>query len=96
MPFPVQKERGISMKITRRKFLGGMGVAALSSSAACGKKLKQPEFNVPEVELKTKGALKTTTICPYCAVGCGMIVSQKNGNIVSIEGDPEHPVAALI
>ena len=34
------------------------------------------------------------TVCSYCAVGCGMVaaVEKGSGNIVNIEGDPEHPI----
>ena len=33
-----------------------------------------------------------TTICPYCGVGCGVLMAVENGKIVNIEGDPDHPV----
>ena len=45
--------------------------------------------------LKTQYAKETTTICPYCAVGCGAIVhTSKNGDgrIINIEGDPDHVI----
>ncbi len=35
---------------------------------------------------------KTVTVCPYCSVGCGMIVNSLDNKILSIEGDPENPV----
>ena len=41
---------------------------------------------------KLRGAKESTTICPYCAVGCGLIVSTRDGNIINIEGDPDHPI----
>jgi formate dehydrogenase major subunit len=33
------------------------------------------------------------SVCPYCAVGCGQLVSVRGGKIVNIEGDPESPVS---
>ena len=45
--------------------------------------------------LKTKYAKETTTICCYCAVGCGAIVhtSRKgDGRVINIEGDPDHVI----
>ena len=33
-----------------------------------------------------------TTICPYCGVGCGVLMAVENGKIVNIEGDPDHPI----
>jgi formate dehydrogenase major subunit len=33
-----------------------------------------------------------TSICPFCAVGCGQLVYAKNGRPLHIEGDPRSPV----
>src|SRR6266850_581256 len=33
------------------------------------------------------------SVCPYCAVGCGQLVSVQNKKIVNIEGNPESPVS---
>lgn len=35
---------------------------------------------------------KTPTICPYCAVGCGLIVTSVGGKVIDVEGDPYHPI----
>ena len=42
--------------------------------------------------LKIKDAKVTQTICPYCSVGCGIIVHTKDGKVVNTEGDPDHPI----
>lgn len=37
----------------------------------------------------------TTSVCCYCAVGCGLLVhtaDNGNGVAVNIEGDPDHPI----
>lgn len=44
------------------------------------------------LNLKIKYAKESTTICPYCAVGCGQIVSVSKGKVINIEGDPDHPI----
>lgn len=31
------------------------------------------------------------TTCPYCGVGCGVVVTQKPNGSVSVAGDPDHP-----
>ena len=32
------------------------------------------------------------SVCPYCAVGCGQLVSARGGQIVNIEGNPDSPI----
>ncbi len=29
--------------------------------------------------------------CPYCGVGCGLLVGLRDGAVVKVEGDPDHP-----
>ena len=41
---------------------------------------------------KLRNSQKFTTICPYCAVGCGQILSVVNGKVINVEGDSEHPI----
>jgi formate dehydrogenase major subunit len=43
-------------------------------------------------ELRIKDAKETHTVCPYCSVGCGIMVHSKDGKVVYTEGDPEHPI----
>jgi sulfite reductase (NADPH) flavoprotein alpha-component len=31
------------------------------------------------------------TVCPYCGVGCGMVMQVEDGQVVKISGDKEHP-----
>ncbi len=33
-----------------------------------------------------------TSVCPFCAVGCGQLVYAKNGRPLHIEGDPRSPI----
>ncbi len=77
------------MGISRRDFLKYSGGSAVASTVIG---LSPEEVKARERENRTKGAEVTTTICPYCAVGCGMIVHTKNGKVVNIEGDAEHPI----
>ncbi len=43
-------------------------------------------------ELRIKNAKETTTVCPYCSVGCSIIVHTKDGKIINVEGDPDGPI----
>ena len=33
----------------------------------------------------------TKTTCPYCGVGCGVLVTNRDQGGVEVSGDPEHP-----
>lgn len=76
------------MSVTRRDFLKLSGVttagAFLGGVTFLGGCKSRPD--------KLRGTSESTTICPYCGVGCGLIVSTRNGRIVNIEGDPDHPI----
>jgi formate dehydrogenase major subunit len=41
---------------------------------------------------RTDGATVTESVCPYCAVGCGLHVYTKGGAIIDIEGNPRSPI----
>jgi len=45
------------------------------------------------LDLKTSGAAVARSVCPYCAVGCGQLVFHRDGQLVSIEGDPASPIS---
>ena len=34
-----------------------------------------------------------STICPYCAVGCGQLAYVKEGRLTDLEGDPASPIS---
>jgi formate dehydrogenase major subunit len=76
------------MAITRRDFfrISGAGVAG-----TLGLNLAPMEAKADDLPIRY--AKETTTICPYCSVGCGMIVHTQGGNVINIEGDPDHPIS---
>jgi formate dehydrogenase major subunit len=42
---------------------------------------------------KNHEAQFTRSICPYCGVGCGQLAFHKDGELISIEGDPASPIS---
>ena len=77
------------MGITRRQFLIGGGLAA-AGVAVQKKTAEAVNFDSPQFRLK--GLKSTTTICPFCAVGCSMVVHVKDGKVANIEGDEKSPI----
>jgi len=78
------------MDMRRREFLAALGAAGSAAGAALGGPTPAEAAAIPDP--KTAGATDTTTICPFCGVGCGQVVSIKGGRVVSIEGDRQHPI----
>src|ERR1700730_1843642 len=83
------------MELTRRGFLkasvvGGSVALGFDVSAA---KAEMREFKISRTT-------ETRSICPYCAVSCGVIIhtlgdKAKNvkASVVHVEGDPDHPIS---
>ena len=86
------------MGLTRRQFFkisaGGIGATSL---AALG---FSPDRVLADVRtFKLARTSETRNTCPYCSVGCGIILytlgdKAKNAKaeLVHVEGDPDHPV----
>ena len=81
------------MKLTRRTFLKVSGATAVGIAASTlGFDLSPFESHAATLLKDLKSAKETTTICPYCAVGCGAIVHSIRGKVINIEGDPDHVI----
>ncbi len=86
------------MQVTRRQFFkvcaGALGSSSLAMMGF------SPEEALAEVrQFKLERTTETRNTCPYCSVGCGLLMHSlgdqaKNakGSIIHIEGDPDHPV----
>ena len=78
------------MELTRRDFIKLSG-AGLGATFLARLGLAPPAIAAQE-PLRISKATETTTICPYCAVGCGILVSTENKKVINTEGYPEHPI----
>ena len=80
--------------LSRRTFLRrGLGTAAgtaLGGLAALGADLGPAVVRAQQ--LRIKEAKQYPSVCPYCAVGCDMIIHAIDGQIVNIEGDVRSPI----
>ncbi len=85
------------MRVTRRGFLATTGSAGAGGLFGfLGLDLSPTVAYASKMTAAVKRSRITTTICPYCAVGCGALVmtEQKDGRrqVVNVEGDPDHPI----
>lgn len=80
--------------LSRREFLRvsatGIGpTTALGSLLGLGASLAPVTARAQQ--LRIKDAKATPSVCPYCSVGCAMIVHTIGNEIVNIEGDKRSP-----
>jgi formate dehydrogenase major subunit len=45
-------------------------------------------------DLKLAGVKEYTTACNFCSCGCGMVGRTRDGELVNLEGDPDHVINA--
>jgi len=85
------------MVLDRRDFLKSVGGASVASFTLGdliklgGAKASLSGVTSEKWEKYSAGEI-TPTICPYCAGGCGLVVTTLGGELVEIEGDPIHPI----
>ncbi len=83
------------MSISRRKFLkmtGGTLAGAAVDAVGLGLNVQSAYAHGANAPRKT--GRQVPTVCPYCAVGCGQIVTvdEASGKIIDIQGNADSPV----
>lgn len=83
------------MDVSRRKFLKfSAGVVALTvASEMKGLGLDAQVTREGTQKVPIKKGREIPSLCPYCSVGCGQIVTVDDaGKIIDIQGNPDSPV----
>ena len=83
--------------LKRRDFLrvlGASGAGAGVLGCSTEKVERLLPYVVPPEEITPGVATWYTTVCGECEAGCGMWVRTREGRVVKVEGNPEHPVSA--
>ena len=87
--------------LSRRQFLqfSAVGAAGLGASSLAILGFSPNQVLAEVRQYKLARTTETRNTCPYCSVGCGLLMyslgdKAKNspGEIIHIEGDPDHPV----
>ncbi len=76
------------MNVSRRNFLKLSGGTLVLGSLG----VNLEPIKAYAQTLRIKNAKESFTICPYCSVGCGLIVYTSEGKVINTEGDPDHPI----
>lgn len=77
------------MEVSRRNFLklSGASLAALVT----GLGFEPDVARAQGYDLKIEGSQKIPSICHFCSGGCGLLLYVKEGKLIHLEGDPDHP-----
>jgi anaerobic selenocysteine-containing dehydrogenase/Fe-S-cluster-containing dehydrogenase component len=85
----------MSDAIDRRGFFKIVGIssAAAAAAAGCGKTTEAIlPYVVPPPHLVPGVATYFATVCRECPAGCGVLARNRDGHVVKLEGNPDHPV----
>jgi formate dehydrogenase major subunit len=84
------------MTVTRREFLNRSGLTgagtALSALTALGATQDTVRAATVPQTWKIRETKVVPSICPYCAVGCGLLLHVRDGALVNVEGNPDSPI----
>jgi len=85
------------MHTNRRNFLKLSATAAVATAfGGLGLGCTAAKANIADraAAMSPKWSKQTTSVCCYCAVGCGLVVntSLKDNRAINVEGDPDHPI----
>ena len=81
------------MKLGRREFVK-LTAAATAATAFGGLGFDLAPTKAHAQLMSLRKGKETTSVCCYCSVGCGLIVTtdEKTKRAINIEGDPDHPI----
>ncbi len=80
------------MNLSRRGFFKATGAALATSLAFELSSRSEALAAEPASDWKLVNTEEYTNICCYCSGGCGVICSTRDGELVNLEGDPDHPI----
>ncbi|MCB7038732.1 molybdopterin oxidoreductase [Eggerthella sinensis] len=80
------------MNLSRRGFFKAAGAAFATTMAFELSSQSEALAVEPAADWKLVNTEEYTNICCYCSGGCGVICSTRDGELVNIEGDPDHPI----
>ncbi len=84
------------MRITRRTFLTSSGQSSAGSAFSALLAFGADQDTVRAATVPQAWKIRETkvvpSVCPYCAVGCGLLLHVRDGELVNVEGNPDSPI----
>lgn len=82
-------------RFSRRQFLKTLGVAGTAALTGCSKPVRLLiPYVIPPEDIVPGEATWYASTCRECPAGCGMLVKNRDGHLIKVEGNPQHPVNA--
>jgi anaerobic selenocysteine-containing dehydrogenase/Fe-S-cluster-containing dehydrogenase component len=78
----------------RRTFLKVTGIGSVAFAAGCSSETGETLFslvNAPD-DMVTGEALWYASTCRECPAGCGVLAKNREGRVIKLEGNPDHPI----
>jgi molybdopterin-containing oxidoreductase family iron-sulfur binding subunit len=81
--------------VDRRGFFRIVGASGAAAAAAgCGKTTEAIlPFVIPPEHIVPGVATWFATVCRECPAGCGVLAKSREGRVVKVEGNPDHPLS---
>ncbi len=82
------------MNLNRRAFLKLAGIGSVSMAAACTSEPDKTLYTLVEApdDMVTGKATYYASTCRECPAGCGILAKNREGRVVKLEGNPNHPI----
>jgi anaerobic selenocysteine-containing dehydrogenase/Fe-S-cluster-containing dehydrogenase component len=79
--------------LSRRDFLKIAGLTGSAALAGCSEPTRRLiPYVIPPEDLIPGEATWYATTCRECPAGCGMLAKNRDGHIIKVEGNPNHPI----
>jgi formate dehydrogenase major subunit len=83
-------------QLSRRQFLQRSGLltggAALGGLVSLGLDPTTVQAATVPLTWKIRNTTVVPSICPYCAVGCSLLLHARDGKLINAEGNPDSPI----
>jgi molybdopterin-containing oxidoreductase family iron-sulfur binding subunit len=80
--------------LRRRDFLKVLGISGTTAAAGCSSESarKLIPYIIPPEDVVPGVASWYATTCRECPAGCGILAKNRDGRVIKVEGNPQHPV----
>lgn len=94
MEFPDGSE---PLTVSRRDFLRVASAAAAATGLATASGCRAPQDKVVPYAKRPEGVFHGvpqtfTSVCKGCSAGCGVLMTVREGRVIKLEGNPDHPI----